>query len=197
MYLFETMRAEGGDIHLWPQHLARLMRSARALGWRIEPPPRPDVRADEVIRLQVGPEGETHITRRAVPAMGGLYRVGLSPVRVDSTDARLYHKSSERAPYDAAAAWASEQGLDDALLLNEADRLTEATIANVIVEKAGQWFTPPVSEGLLPGVMRGVLVEAGRLLEKPLHVSDLYEADVLYLCNAVRGVFPVTLTTSV
>ncbi len=68
------------------------------------------------------------------------------------------------------------------LFLNERDEVTEGAISNVFIEKDGQWFTPPVRCGLLPGIYRRHLLEtkagAG---EKILRLEDLAAADAVYI----------------
>jgi len=74
--------------------------------------------------------------------------------------------------------------------------VTEGAISNIVVEKNGRFFTPPLECGLLPGVMRSILLgDVGKfeITEKVLYRDDLLRADAIYLCNSVRGVVPVAL----
>jgi para-aminobenzoate synthetase/4-amino-4-deoxychorismate lyase len=72
--------------------------------------------------------------------------------------------------------------------------VTEGAISNVFVEKDGQWFTPPVDCGLLPGIYRRHLLETKpAAAERRLHLEDLASADEVYICNAVRGCRTVTV----
>ena len=61
------------------------------------------------------------------------------------------------------------------------------TRLNVFVVKDGQMLTPPTSSGLLPGVLRAVLIGGGQAREKILFEQDLKTADALYIGNSVRG----------
>ena len=83
--------------------------------------------------------------------------------------------------------------MDDVLLTNVAGNVTESTIANVAALIGGRWVTPPIGEGLLPGVLRGRLVSDGVLVEQPVPVDDLRRADGLALVNSVRGWRPARL----
>jgi para-aminobenzoate synthetase/4-amino-4-deoxychorismate lyase len=65
----------------------------------------------------------------------------------------------------------------------------------VFIEKDGQWFTPPVACGLLPGVYRRHLLDTGRATERTLQLQDLLSADAIYICNAVRGCRKVTVAS--
>ena len=73
------------------------------------------------------------------------------------------------------------------ILLNEAGRPAEGTIANLAVELDGALWTPPLEEGLLPGVQRAAMLADGVLRERTLTVSDLRRAGRLWLVNALRG----------
>jgi para-aminobenzoate synthetase/4-amino-4-deoxychorismate lyase len=78
-------------------------------------------------------------------------------------------------------------------MINNSGEITESTVANVIVRLDGEWVTPPLASGCLPGVMRRVLLEAGEISEKPIAVSDLARAEAVALINSVRLRVPVVL----
>ena len=107
----------------------------------------------------------------------------------------LRHKSTSRAEYDRAWRLAEAQGGFDMLFFNEQGELTEGGRSNVFVKLDGRWYTPPLSAGLLPGVMRQVLLEdpAMQASERTLTEADLLRAEALILCNALRGALPARL----
>lgn len=72
---------------------------------------------------------------------------------------------------------------------NHKGNLLEGSYYNIILEKDGQWFTPPASLGLLKGLTITALLNEGKVTEKPLTLADLEKADKLYGCNALRGLF--------
>ncbi len=82
---------------------------------------------------------------------------------------------------------ASRPDCDDVLLWNEAGEVTESTRANVVVQLAGERFTPPVGCGLLAGTQRAELLAQGAIKERVIRVEDLSEAEAIYLINSVRG----------
>jgi len=65
----------------------------------------------------------------------------------------------------------------------------------VLVQLNGRWLTPPLSCGLLPGVMRSVLLDDPQWqIEEAVITRDmLARADAIMLCNALRGVLPAVL----
>ena len=105
-------------------------------------------------------------------------------------DAFIHHKTTRRTAY---AAFSAPAGCFDTLLYNAAGELTEFTIGNVAVQLNGRWLTPPLSAGLLPGVMRQSLLDAGQLQEAHIQLDDLPHATGLALLNSVRGWMPVEL----
>ncbi len=85
------------------------------------------------------------------------------------------------------------RGAEDALMLNTRGALACATVANLFLIRDGGLETPPVSDGALPGLMRGLVLalakEAGLAAsERSLHAQDLDAADHVFLTNSVRGV---------
>ncbi len=184
------------------EHLARLHDSAKYWGFNFnrkaitaalqqtgrEFPPGP-----RRVRLTLSRGGKIEVTHAAyVAARSG--RAGISKHIVNSRDRFLYHKTTHRALYEAELDAARNRGLDDVLFFNERGELTEGTIHNVFVVKRGVWRTPPVSCGLLPGVFRNhVLKTRKNAREATLTLKDIEAADAIYLCNSVRGVYPVTL----
>ena len=111
------------------------------------------------------------------------YAVDLDPV--DRAEFRLFHKTTDRSIYESRK---RRHGYaDEVLLTNEEGRVTEGTVTNVAILRDGSWVTPPVSEGLLPGVMRQKLLERGTLREEPISVHSLVGADAVAVFNSVQG----------
>jgi para-aminobenzoate synthetase / 4-amino-4-deoxychorismate lyase len=119
-----------------------------------------------------------------------------SELPIRAADPARRHKTSDRAVYDAASAWARTSGVADVLFVNEHGRVAEGAISNVFVLGAdGRWRTPPVADGALPGVLRAELLEGGEAVEAPLGPHDL-SAGVLAIGNALRGLRRVVLDPS-
>lgn len=79
------------------------------------------------------------------------------------------------------------------LLFNEKDEITEFTFGNVVVEKDGQWYTPPVTCGLLAGTYREWLLSENKVKEKIIYREDLLEYDAIYFINSVRKLKKVNI----
>ncbi|MDZ4308569.1 aminodeoxychorismate synthase component I [Allopontixanthobacter sp.] len=114
------------------------------------------------------------------------------PLPVDSGDWRLRHKTSDRGFYQDALAVARAEGAQEALLLRDDGLLTEGSWTNIFVERDGILLTPPAELGLLPGILRRSLLEAGKARESNLQIADLEQG--FLLGNAVRGLMKAKFT---
>ena len=87
-------------------------------------------------------------------------------------------------------------GYDEAILLNTASNIADGAISNIYMVKNKQIFTPPISDGALPGVVRSMLFEECdhqfSITEKSLSVADILDADEVFVTNALMGVRPVS-----
>ena len=206
--LIETLRVEAdGQLPLWPAHRARLLASARTLGLPLD-----QARLDAELagqcrqlppgrvwrlRLQLGADGRLHWHSAALaPLPGdGPVRLLLSPTVLDTPHWLLRHKTDLRAHYDAAIAQAEAAGAFDMLFFNANGQLCEGARSNVFVQLDGRWYTPPLSAGLLPGVMRAQLLADAQLdaRERQISRSELLAAGQVLVCNALRGALPAVL----
>lgn len=90
---------------------------------------------------------------------------------------------------------AHDQQADEALLFNHEGRLATATCANVFILKDNQIHTPPLSDGALPGVTRGVLLNSAKQNQLPLQVKSISSEEVLacdglFFTNSLIGIRP-------
>ena len=96
---------------------------------------------------------------------------------------------------------ARERGADEALLIDEHDRVLEAATANVAALRNRTLVTPPTDAGLLAGIARQVLLEVApaagwEVVERPLPLPELLAADEAVLTSSSRQVFPLVAVDS-
>jgi para-aminobenzoate synthetase / 4-amino-4-deoxychorismate lyase len=196
--LFETMHAtrESGARHL-ERHLQRLAASARYFGFAWD---EAAARAYITLACQAFPPNQPHRLRLALNSAGAFavqsgvlmplqepVRIMLADTPTDSSDLFLRHKTTVRARYDAAWQSADAQGAFDQLFFNERGELTEGGRSNVFIRQGGLWITPPLSSGMLPGVMRAVILEAWGAQERIVTRDMLLAAEEIVVCNSLRG----------
>lgn len=182
------------------RHLARMARSSAAMGFAF------DVSAAQVAlavagdtalrcRLTLGSDGFAFTTTPMAP-VSGPWTLRIATHRVESEDAWLAHKTTQRALYDDTRA-NLPTGIDEAIFLNEREELCEGTITNLFVTlENGDMLTPPLSSGLLPGILRETLIENGTAREALIDPTLLHEAKALHVGNSLRGLIPARLTES-
>ncbi len=186
--LIETLLWDGADCPRIKLHQARLARSAAALGWA-EPADLRELLGGlpaQPLRLRVTLDGAglLALERAPLPSAKTEWRVGLARDRLTSTDPWLQHKTTRRGVYDAARASLAE-GLDEVIFLNERGEVCEGTITTVFFDKGQGMRTPPLTCGVLPGVLRAEMAVG----EEVLLAEDLPKTR-LWLGNALRGLFP-------
>jgi branched-subunit amino acid aminotransferase/4-amino-4-deoxychorismate lyase len=76
------------------------------------------------------------------------------------------------------------------VFLNEAGEVCEVPNANLFLQLGDALVTPPLGAPCLPGIIRGVLLEAGRVaglavVERPVHGSELENSRACFLTNSV------------
>ena len=207
--LFETTYAtrEEGIRH-WDRHLARLETSAQWCGFPLDRTLLQE-RIDETcagfeaktgyrLRIALSKSGEIAVTSaQLAPLAASTVDVLLASeygfAARSADDPLLRHKTTSREEYDRAWREAETLGAFDMLFFNERGELTEGGRSNVFVRLNGRWSTPPLDAGLLPGVMRGVLIEELDAEERTLTREDLDHAESLMICNALRGSVPARL----
>jgi para-aminobenzoate synthetase/4-amino-4-deoxychorismate lyase len=204
--LFETMHATRKEgVRYLDRHLLRLGRSASYFGLPFDSDSVEIQVKSECERLE-GPHsyrmklsldvfGKTSIQTHHVEPLTEPVSLLLSSVSVRANDLFLRHKTSVRNHYDEAWKTAEQQGAFDVLFLNEYGDITEGARSSVMIRLGGKWRTPKLACGLLPGVMRAVMMAASDIdiSEGVITVDELYSADEIAICNALRGVLRARL----
>jgi branched-chain amino acid aminotransferase len=94
--------------------------------------------------------------------------------------------------------YASENDLDNCLLINDSKNIVEALQGNIFMLMGNKLITPPVSEGCLNGIMRKQIlalakkIENLEVVEEPISPFDLQKADELFITNVIKGIQPIT-----
>jgi para-aminobenzoate synthetase/4-amino-4-deoxychorismate lyase len=220
--IFETIRFDPGSdlarMANWSKHLERLSSSARDLGIVLNLDTLLElVQAacinlihDRVhrVRIDLSSTGQLSLSHSIIEMLPGpvqlfwaheIMQADYTPqqLTMQSHNPLLRHKVSERVLYDAAWQKAVELGGFDALFVNEHGHVTEGGRTSVLIreEVNGPWLTPPLSAGVLPGVMRSVILADPSLnaREANLTIAQVVNANEIMLCNALRGMIPAHL----
>ncbi len=217
--LFETMRAYNGTIFALDQHLERLRSSAELLCY-------PDMPAKttlaEACRTTVIANGLSNARVRLTITSGSpgaqtptvlvtathyrgydenLYQTGMSAILLNgfrtSTDMTTRLKSTSYLPSVIARKKAEEAGCNEAILINEKGSITEGSYTNVFAISGKTILTPPIEDGLLPGITRDIVIDiaasCGYIVSRQtIQACDIFDMDELFLTNSLMEVMPLT-----
>jgi para-aminobenzoate synthetase / 4-amino-4-deoxychorismate lyase len=213
--LFETIRVEDKKPLRLAAHLKRLQHSASALripfvaARVVEAAERACLAIPSLLphrlRIDLLSDGTvTAITNALEPIANEVTIFWASQVLPDpnqaimqSSNLVLSHKVNQRTLYDLAWKNAVALGGFDGVFLNEAGFVTEGGRSSIFIQPKGskQWLTPPLSAGVLPGLMRQSILDdpEWNTRQAMFTAADLVDADRILVCNALRGAVPAVL----
>ena len=207
--VYTTLKVEAGRPVFFAEHCARLSVDARAVG--LQPPDCNGLRtrvelclarnavaaaALKIVLFQdAGRTSELIALRGPSPLEAARVRgCRLKTVSGPAgSPATLCHKTTSYLPHLLARQAAQAAGCDDALWLDGGGRILETAGANIFaVDRSGSVLTPPATLGLLPGVVRGVILrELLGAREAAVDLTALADAAEVFITNSLIGVVPV------
>lgn len=206
MGVFETLRVADAHVEFLERHLDRLISAWEYLGTgRLN---------EDLLRLGISElvnANTRHVPlsrlRVTVTECGGKPSVLITcipmqpwpettscvvlPWRRNENSPLVGVKTTSYADNILGLKWAQERGFSEAIYVNNEGNLSEGATSNIFVVQGGRVLTPAKTAGLLPGIVRGVLLENGWVHEAPLSLSDLESADEIFVTSSTRGVHPV------
>lgn len=199
--VFETLKIAGGRAEFLDLHLERMNASLKALGiWRRvdegEVLDFLEAEKAEDCALKIMASGEnTLFTLRENPYGQEAYEKGFvleySPVLRNETSPLVYHKTLNYGDCILEKRRAREAGTDERIFLNSRGELSEGTACNIFFKGEGRLYTPKRECGLLPGIIRGILLEETEAEEAVLRPGDIEEMEECFVTNSLMGVMPV------
>ncbi|HOY54274.1 MAG TPA: aminotransferase class IV [Opitutaceae bacterium] len=207
--VYTTLKVAAGRPVFFTEHHARLSADAREVG--LQPPDRDGLRARvglclsrnavavaalKILLFQDAGRTSELIALRgpspleAVRVRGCRLKTVTGPA---GSPATLCHKTTSYLSHLLARQEAQAAGCDDALWLDGGGRILETAGANIFaVDRSGAVLTPPVSRGLLPGVVRAaILREFPGAREALVDLTALADVAEVFITNSLIGVLPV------
>ena len=193
--LIETMRLDPSEgIADLDRHLDRMRNSAEDLDFKFDRhAARNELQAATfgrkqraMVRLLLSRSGAMAIQVNPYDDPPELpVRVAIRPLPVESNDFRLRYKTTDRRFLDLAR---RREDAYETVFVDPEGMLTEGSRTSLFVERDGRLLTPPLSRGLMPGILRAKLIEEGRAVEAELTPTDLQKG--FFIGNVVRGLIP-------
>ena len=174
------------------QHLERLTKASRYFTFPFDPEDLKqkieeecqacDANQDYRLRISLSKSGEMELSRQILTSLSPTFcQAKLFLQEADLNQSFTYFKTTHRPHLSL--------GEQEIIYHNAVGELLETSIGNLVLKIAGKLYTPPTSLGILPGIYRQHLLERGQVEEKVLTLKDLAQAEDIYGCNAVRGLY--------
>ena len=194
--LITTGKISQNSLLFEDQHLERLTKASRYFAYPFDPKKLRqkieeecqacDVNQDYRLRISLSKSGEMKLSRQILaPLSPSFCKAKLCLQEADLNQSFTYFKTTHRPHLSL--------GEQEKIYHNKSGELLETSIGNLVLKIAGKLYTPPINLGILPGIYRQYLLESGQVEEKVLTVKDLKQAEVIYACNAVRGLYELSV----
>lgn len=220
--LFETIRVVNGKLLFLDDHLERLERGLKFLHMHMPVGLNKDTLSEQVSGL-LDENGHTNAARVRLEIYrmpGGLYTPASDEtgyliqseaipqqefilskgLKVDVTDQVIKPlgelsglKTCNSLYYVLAGIYKKEHELDDTLLLNTRGNIAESISSNLFIYKNSTFYTPPLSDACVAGVMRKQVINLIRnagfsITEQSIKPEELLAAEEVFLTNAIAGI---------
>ncbi|QQL00787.1 aminodeoxychorismate synthase component I [Streptococcus oralis] len=190
--LISTGKISQKQLQFEDQHLERLTKASRYFAYPLDPKKLRqkieeecqvcDVNQDYRLRIGLSKSGEIELSRQILaPLSPSFCKARLCLQEADLNQSFTYFKTTHRPHLSL--------GEQEIIYHNVVGELLETSIGNLVLKINGKLYTPPISLGILPGIYRQHLLERGQVEEKVLTLADLNQAEAIYGCNAVRGLY--------
>lgn len=197
--VFETIKTVENKPWAMSRHMRRAVTSAQQLGFRI---PSEDVVRNSVEQLCLNQQYPLGLLRLSFGQNGNWSAVHL-PYEPFSHGAKLltYDKAIavhgqpiKSYPYNyrlEILEAIKALGADEAIVCNDKGKICEGSVTNLLLRIDGKWVTPPISDGVLPGVMRALVIEYCGVSVRSIDRSEIQQVQSAFLLSSLRIAQPV------
>ncbi len=196
--IFETLRTENGLVAEFGRHMRRALSASQAL--QIRMPSEESIRREVQsvlsgnpfsigrLRICIGDSGlvVSH-DEYAELTEGGYLTFSPHTSKAKGEQYKTYPYDEHYEIVDEARA----HGFDDAIIFNSSNNVTETGLSNIAFLIDGEWVTPPITAGILPGVMRAIAVERCGVQVRNVHITEVPTATEIVLLGSLKIAQPV------
>ena len=190
--IFETIKSVGNKAFSLGRHIARAQKSANELGLML--PTAEQISQGVDTLFAAVPQG-LGMLRISFDNQGNWLAVHMPYIEQSkSCDVRIHPQPvtgdvHKRFPYHnriEILEQARTAGFDDAITVNTAGNIAEGSVTNLIASIDGRWVTPPVSDWILPGIIRELLIENKLVAIESIPADRLSEITSAFFISSLR-----------
>jgi len=197
--IFETIKTVDGKPWAFSRHMRRAVNSAARQ--KIMMPSEEFVR-ESIATLLKAESHPTGLLRVSFDATGNwaavhlAYSEQVSPAKIGTHPVPLVMDGVpvKSYPYNhrlEILEQARMNGFDEALVTSSDGKVCEGAVCNVLLKIAGTWCTPPLSDGVLPGIVRALVIENCDVMVRSIVVSEIADIESAFLLSSLRLAQPI------
>lgn len=145
----------------------------------------------EIVRISLADDGKMKVTSRAYIPQTSTVILKLSSHKIDSNNRFLRHKTTHRAVYNNELERAKNDGCFEVIFVNEKNHITEGSVTSIFFKKNKEWFTPPIDDGLLPGIWRARFIAEHNAIQQSIPLNTIKNFNEIIIGNSVRDILYV------
>ena len=197
--IFETLRTVNGVAYAYSRHIQRAIWSAHIAQIKL-----PDLdlvaesvaavinaqpHSDGLLRISFDINGQWAVVHLPYQSQNKVARIRIHPDQYAINGQMI--KSYPYAHRLAILEEAKLLGFDEALVCNTEGKICEGAVSNVLMKIDERWVTPPISDGILPGIMRELVIEHCGVDVESIPISRIDEVCAAILLSSLRISQPV------
>jgi len=197
--IFESIKTVDGLPWALSRHMRRAINTAISIGLKL--PPEDFVRQSlkllltqehhprGFIRLSFAANGKwaaVHLPYVEISAPAKLLTYPQALV-IDRKPIKSYPYTHRLEILDAV----KKRGYDEAIVTNGDGKVCEGAVTNLLLKIEDQWITPPLSDGVLPGVVRALVIENCGVKVRSIEIFEIVNIESAFLLSSLRIAQPV------
>jgi branched-chain amino acid aminotransferase len=196
--VFETIRTESLRPQLLSRHMRRVLLSAGELSVSLPGEDHILDAIDQLLAAEPHPIGRLRLSFSTshFVATHELYKdeQNAMKVRTHHSDSQASSRKHKSFPYSdnlQLLSQAKSEGFDEVIVIDSLGRVTEGAVSNFAFRIKGEWITPPITSGILPGVIRALAIEKCDVAVREVTEPELGDCDAAFAMSSLKIAGPV------
>lgn len=197
--IFETIKTVDGKAWALSRHMRRAVNSAAKENIKLPGEDRvresiavllqEESHAAGLLRVSFDATGNWAAVHLAYTEVASAAKVGTHPVALvfEGVPVKSYPYNHRLEILEQART----NGFDEALVTSTDGKICEGAVTNVLLKIAGRWCTPPLSDGVLAGVMRALVIENCDVMVRSISTSEFTNIESGFLLSSLRIAQPI------